>query len=105
MITVETIELAREALTTSKRSLVVFVARWCPLCKILSLNLEEFNYQNPDVPIYKIDSLNFKELAIEYNATAVPVTFVIDKGFIVKTHQGYLEVDDLKELYYNKEEE
>lgn len=103
MITVETLQQAKEALSSKERVLVVFVARWCPPCRMLNLNLEEFHEQNPEIKIYKIDAITFKELALEYNATAVPVTFVVENGLIVGTHKGYLDVEGFTDLYNNKE--
>ena len=103
MITVDTLQQAQEALASIERSFVIFVAKWCPPCRMLNLNLEEFHEQNPEIKIFKIDALAFKDLALELDATSVPVTFVIDKGCIVKTHKGYLDVEGFADLYYNKE--
>lgn len=103
MVVIDSLQHAKEALTSEERVLVIFVARWCPPCRMVNLNLEDFHEHNPEVKIYKIDALTFKELALEYNATSVPVTFVVDKGCIVKSHKGYLDVDGFTDLYYNEE--
>lgn len=103
MITVDSLQQAQEALASIERVLVVFVARWCPPCRMLNLNLIEFHEQNPEIKIYKVDAMTYKELALELDATAVPVTFVIENGCIVKSHKGYLDVEGFANLYYNKE--
>ena len=82
---------------------VVFYATWCPPCRMINLSFEEFSSDNSNVNIYKIDVHEFKELAQEMKATSVPVTLIVEKGQIVSSHNGYLDVNELTKIYYNKE--
>lgn len=103
MIVVETLEQAHEVLSSTDKTIVCFMARWCPPCRMISLSFEEFSHDNPDARIYKIDVHEFKDLASDLNASSVPVTFVVEKGQIVSSHNGFLEPTELAKIYYNKE--
>jgi thiol-disulfide isomerase/thioredoxin len=103
MIVVETLEQAQSVLSSIDRVIVCFMARWCPPCRMINLSLEEFSTSNSNVPIYKIDVHEFKELAQNMKATSVPVTLIIEKGQIVSSRNGYLDANELTKIYYNKE--
>ena len=103
MILVETLEKAQEVLSSNDKSIVCFMARWCPPCRMINLSFEEFETDNPNVPIYKIDVHQFKDLADKLDAKSVPVTFLINKGHIVSSYKGFLDADELTKIYYNKE--
>ena len=100
---IETIEEAKECLASNDKALVSFMARWCPPCRMINLTFEAFEEENTDVKIYKIDVHQFKELSEEYQATSVPVTFIVENGHIVKSIKGFVEVEDLTKIYYDKE--
>mgnify|MGYP003319485146 FL=1 len=103
MIVVETLEQAHNVLSSEDKAIVCFMARWCPPCRMINLSFEEFSSDNSNVNIYKIDVHEFKELAQEMKATSVPVTLIVEKGQIVSSHNGYLDVNELTKIYYNKE--
>ena len=103
MIIVETLEKAQEVLSSTDRTIVCFMARWCPPCRMINLSFEEFELQNPNVPIYKIDVHQFKDLTDKLDAKSVPVTFFVDQGHIVSSYKGFLDADELAKIYYNIE--
>lgn len=103
MKVIESLTDANNALSSIDRSLVCFTARWCPPCRMINLAIESFEEEHVDANIYKIDVHQFKELAEELNATAVPVTFVVENGHIVKSIKGFIDSDDLAKIYYEKE--
>lgn len=103
MILVETLEQAHEVLSSTEKTIVCFMARWCPPCRMINLSFEEFCDENPSARIYKIDVHEFKELANEMSASSVPVTFVVENGQVVSSHNGFLDPTELAKIYYNKE--
>lgn len=103
MIVVETLEQAQEVLSSTEKTIVCFMARWCPPCRMINLSFEEFSGDYPNARIYKIDVHEFKELANDMNASSVPVTFIVENGQIVSSHNGFLDSAELAKLYYNKE--
>ena len=103
MKVIESLDESKRCLASNEKTLVSFMARWCPPCRMINLTFESFEEEYTDVNIYKIDVHQFKELAEEYQATAVPVTFIIENGHIVKSIKGFIEVEDLTKIYYDKE--
>ena len=103
MKVIESLQEANNVLNSLDRSLVCFTARWCPPCRMINLAIESFEDEHDDANIYKIDVHQFKELAESLNATAVPVTFVIENGHIVKSIKGFIDSDGLAKIYYEKE--
>lgn len=102
MILVESLEQANQVLSSDEKSFVCFTTRWCPPCRMINLSFEHFEEEHPDVKVYKIDVGQYKELAERMNATAVPVTFVVEHGHIVSSHNGFLESNELAKIF-NKE--
>lgn len=100
---IESLEEANKVLTSDERVLVCFMARWCPPCRMINLSFERFEEEHSDARIFKIDVNQFKDLAFSLNATGVPVTFVVENGTIVSTHNGFMDSDEITRIYYNKE--
>lgn len=99
----DTLERIQQVLESKQRILVEFYAKWCPPCRMLGMVIEEFEEIHPDVPLYRIDVNEFKDVAIKYQALGVPVVIVLENGEVVNRHNGFLEIDDLEELYHTNE--
>ncbi len=99
MIIVESLEQAREALSSKEKTMICFMARWCPPCRMINLSFEQFEEENPDAKIYKIDVNEYRDLAKELEAVSVPVTLFVNNGHIVSTHKGFLEAAELTKIY------
>ena len=80
MIIVESLEQAREVLSSKEKTMICFMARWCPPCRMINLSFEQFEEENPDAKIYKIDVNEYRDLAKELEAVSVPVTLFVNNG-------------------------
>lgn len=100
---IETLDEAKLALASEETALVCFMQRWCPPCRMINLSFEKFAKEHPNANIFKIDVNQFKELAVELNATAIPVTLLIKNGHIVKALSGFLDPEEVAKLYYDEE--
>ncbi len=60
--------------------LVDFFATWCPPCKMLAPELEEFAKENEDIKVIKVNVDENQELAIAYGVMVVPTLILFEKN-------------------------
>jgi len=82
--------------------LLDFYANWCEPCKWLDIILMELS-ENCDFPvtILKIDTEIFKNLVLEYNIQSVPVLIILKNRSIKWRMNGFLYVQELKNILKN----
>lgn len=85
-----------DAKIKDKNVIVDFYAVWCPPCKILANNLEDFDLVKPDnVEIYKVNIDDQLVLAKKYGVSKLPTMVYFKNGKPVKDYVGVLSVEEL----------
>ena len=80
------------------RHIVDVYASWCPPCKIVATNLEDFDVIKPEnVEIYKVDVDAQLTLAKKYGVTKLPTIIYFKNGKPVKEYVGILTPEELLE--------
>ena len=83
----------------SKGKVVVdFYADWCGPCKMLGPVLEEFDKENNDVEVVKVNVDNFQDLAMEYKVMTIPNLIVFEDGEVKNNSVGFIDKDTLIDL-------
>ena len=79
-----------------KNVIIDFYAVWCPLCKILANNLEDFDLVKPDnIEIFKVNIDEQMVLAKKYGVSKLPTMVYFKNGKPVKDYVGILSVEEL----------
>lgn len=87
-----------DAKIKDKNVIVDFYAVWCPPCKILASNLEDFDLVKPDdVEIYKVNIDDQLVLAKKYGVSKLPTMVYFKDGKPVNDYVGILSVKELME--------
>ena len=72
-----------------KNAIIDFYAPWCPPCKILAVNLEDFEIEKPeDVEIFKVNIDNELVLAKKYGVKKLPTLIYFKDGKPIKEYVG-----------------
>ncbi|MBQ2640059.1 MAG: thioredoxin [Bacilli bacterium] len=85
-------------LISNGKVLVDFYADWCGPCKMLSPVLEEFDKENKDIEVVKVNVDNFQKLAKEYGVMSIPNLVVFKDGEVVNNNVGFIDKDSLVDL-------
>jgi thioredoxin 1 len=81
-----------------KGSVIVdFYADWCPPCQMLGKILEEISSE-VNVPIIKVNTDKFPELAQDFGIYAIPHLVFFKDGEVVETYTGLLPKEQLLDL-------
>lgn len=87
-----------ESKIKDKDVVVDFYAPWCPPCKILAQNLEDFDTLKPEnVEVFKVNIDNQMALAEKYGVSALPTVLFFKNGKLINKHVGVLDTNELLE--------
>ena len=88
-------EIVKEKIK-DKNVIVDFYAPWCPPCKIVANNLEDFDISKPEnVHIYKVNIDDELTLAKKYGVTKLPTLIYFKDGKPIKDYVGVLNSEEL----------
>lgn len=81
-----------------KNVIIDFYAPWCPPCKIMAENLDDYAKKKPkNVEIYKVNVDDELTLAKKYGVSKLPTLIYFKDGKIVKDYVGVLTPQELLE--------
>ena len=84
-------------LSQNKYVFVDFFATWCGPCTMQAKVLEEYENIKPEnVEIIKVNVDEFEDLSDKYNIVAVPTLMIFKDGMLVYKHEGYLDLESLR---------
>ena len=80
-----------------------FYADWCNPCKALSKVIEEYQKENPDITIKRInvEDDSSAELVSIYGVRALPTLYLIKDDGTEKSKVGTMNLQQLKEFIEN----
>ncbi|OCL83116.1 thioredoxin family protein [Arcobacter porcinus] len=85
-----------------KNVIIDFHAPWCPPCKILAVNLEEFDViKHDNVEVFKVNIDNEQELSRIYKVRRLPTIILFKDGEMIKQYAGIKTADELLEISKN----
>lgn len=74
------------------KNLVIFKAKWCQPCQMMSKSLE--GVQLP-IPVSYIDVDERPDVLIEYGIRGVPTSVLIEDNIVIARKSGYMSNDEL----------
>ena len=78
--------------------LLDFTASWCAPCRMMTPVLEELSRENPEIPIYKIDSDSNPEAVSFHGVRGIPCIIAFKNGDEIERNIGSAPKKTLKEL-------
>lgn len=78
--------------------LLYFGANWCAPCKRMKPIISEFEEENPDILVVKIDVDEDSESSFAYNITSVPTIVIIKNDEEFARKRGAISKVNLKKL-------
>ena len=91
------------AMKKSDKIIIDFFTKWCPSCRMVAMNLEEFEENHPEVLIIQIDAGEYKTLTDLYKVKTAPTLLFFKNGNYLDRHQGFIEAEEIASVFENNE--
>ena len=92
-------EFEEKVLKSELPVLVDFFATWCGPCKMMSPIVEAIEKEmEGKVNVYKIDTDEATDLAMQYNIMSIPTFLIFKNGEVVNTVVGMKDKQELLDL-------
>ena len=88
-----------EQIIKKGKVVVDFYATWCGPCQLLGPVIEEVAKEEKGIQFVKVDIDQFMNLTRKYKILSVPTIMVFEDGKLIHTHSGYLDKQELKDLF------
>lgn len=85
---IEVTDFEREVLRADGPVLVDVWAQWCPPCRMLEPILSAIDAEQPGLTVVKLNADDHPELALRYQAMALPTMLLFRDGEVVKRILG-----------------
>lgn len=89
----------------NKEAIVIFYTKWCPVCKMLVFEMEEYLAKHPEISIKRINSSEYPEIAKQLGIFSVPTTLFYNRGKILEKRQGMIDLEDFEEIILSLKDE
>ena len=87
-----------EKLLDNELVLIDFYATWCGPCQLLSPVLDELEKEISNLKIIKVNVDEHNVLARKHGIMSIPNLEIYKNNKLVKTHIGYIDKDELKQI-------
>lgn len=87
-----------EVLHSDKPVLLDLWAVWCGPCSMLSPSVDEVAAEHPEIKVGKINVDKEMELAMKFQANAIPMLVFIKEGKVVDTSVGVVPKSRIEEM-------
>lgn len=85
-----------ESKIKGKNVIVDIYADWCPPCRVVAKNLEDFDIIKPDnIEIYKVDFDKHSEIAHRYGVKSLPTLLFFKDGKLIDAYVGVISPEKL----------
>ena len=93
----ESVDDFKNAIASSKLTIVDFFATWCGPCKAIAPKLEDLAESNPNIQVVKVDVDKLEDLSQEQGITAMPTFLFFKNGSKLDSIRG-ANIDSIKAL-------
>jgi thiol-disulfide isomerase/thioredoxin len=80
------------------KQILYFSAKWCSGCQSTSPLIEQFQRNNRNIPVEKIDTDYDSSYVEKYKVKSIPTTIILENGNEIKRYVGALGYEQLNRL-------
>lgn len=92
-------EFEEKVLKSEKTVLVDFFAVWCGPCKAMSPVIEQVAEKHPEIEVYKVDTDQNPQPAVNYGVMSIPTLIVFKNGVVMNQAVGSRPLAAVERLF------